>query len=121
MPTFTEAFGIKKAQAEIDFVDIPLGKDIRLFIDPYAISQRRDEWSQECNELIRYFFQLIIESIRSKNLDKAKELLQYLKEPNETHLGFSSNRPQGAGIGRFQADQLFKAISESSAVKTGFL
>jgi len=121
MPTFTKAFGIKKAQAEVDFVDIPLGKDIRLFIDPYAISQRRDQWSQECYGLISYFFQLIIESIRSNNLDKAKELLQYLKEPNETHLGFSSNRPQGAGIGRFQADQLFKAISESTAVKTGFL
>ena len=121
MPTFTKAFGIKKAQAEVDFVDIPLGKDIQLFIDPYAISQRRDHWSQECYSLISYFFQLIIESIRSNNLEKAKELLQYLKEPNETHLGFSSNRPQGAGIGHFQADQLFKAISESSAVKTGFL
>ncbi len=121
MSTFTKVFGIKKAQAEVDFVDIPLDTDIRLFIDPYAISQRRDQWSQDCYDLISYFFHLIVESIRSKNLDKARELLLHLQEPNETHLGFSSNRPQGAGIGRHQADQLFKAISESSAVKTGFI
>ncbi len=121
MPTFSKAFKIDKSQGELDFVDIPLNKDIPLFIDPYALSQRRDEWSLSCHELIKYFFQLIVESIRVGNIDKARELLFYLKEPNETRFGFSKNRPQGAGIGRFQAEQLFAAISESSAVKTGFL
>ncbi len=121
MSTFSKFFGINKTQAELDFVDVPLNKDTALFIDPYAISQRRDSWSQSCHELIKYFFQLIIESIRAGNYDKAKELLLYLKEPNETRLGFSKNRPQGAGIGHFQAEQLYRAISESTAVKTGFL
>lgn len=121
MPTFSKVFDINKTQAELDFVDVPLNSDTPLFIDPYAISQRRDSWSLSCHELIKYFFQLIIESIRAGNHEKAKELLLYLKEPNETRLGFSKNRPQGAGIGYFQAEQLYQAISESSAIKTGFL
>jgi len=121
MQTFSKAFGINKTQAELDFVDVPLNSDTPLFIDPYAISQRRDVWSLSCHEIIKYFFQLIIESIRAGNYDKAKELLLHLKEPNETRLGFSKNRPQGAGIGHFQAEQLYMKISESSAIKTGFL
>jgi len=121
MTTFSKVFHLNKSQAELDFIDVPINSDIPLFIDPYAVSQRKDAWSMSCHELIKYFFQLIVESIRSKNDNKAKELLLYLKEPNETHLGFSKNRPHGAGIGHFQADQLYKAISASSAVKTGFL
>ena len=121
MLTFSKAFRINKSQSELDFVDIPLNNDIPLFIDPYALSQRPDVWSLSCHELIKYFFQLIIESIRAGNLDKARELLLHFKEPNETRFGLSRNRPQGAGIGRFQAEQLYAAISESSAVKTGFL
>lgn len=121
MPTFAKVFNINKTQAELDFIDIPLLSDTPLFIDPYAISQRKDPWSLSCHELIKYFFQLIVESIRAGNNEKAKELLLHLKEPNETRLGFSKTRPQGAGIGYFQADQLYKAISESTAVKTGFL
>jgi hypothetical protein len=121
MSTFSKVFRINKSQAELDFIDVLINSDTPLFIDPYAISQRRDAWSISCHELIKYFFQLIVESIRAKNHNKAKELLFYLKEPNETHLGFSKKRPQGAGIGRYQAEQLYQAISESSAVKTGFL
>jgi len=121
VPTFSKVFGINKTQPELDFVNVHLNRDAPLFIDPYAISQRRDSWSLSCHELIKSFFQLIIESIRAGNYDKAKELLLHLKEPNETRLGFSKNRPQGAGIGHFQAEQLYQTISESSAVKTGFL
>ncbi len=121
MSTFSKVFGINKSQAELDFIDVPINSDMPLFIDPYAISQRKDAWSISCHEVIKYYFQLIVESVRSNNHNKAKELLLHLKEPNETHLGFSKKRPQGAGIGRFQADQLYHAISASSAVKTGFL
>lgn len=121
MSTFSKIFKINKAQAELDFVDVPIIKDIRLFIDPFAISQRRDPWSLECHRLIKIFFQMIIESIRSGNERKARELLLHLREPNETRFGFSSSRPQGAGIGNLQAQQLYAAIKDSSAVKTGFL
>jgi hypothetical protein len=41
---------------ELDFVDIPLDTDIKLFVDPYAISVRPESWFQECNEYIISFF-----------------------------------------------------------------
>jgi hypothetical protein len=48
-------------------------------------------------------------------------MLQFLGEPNETRLGYSEGRPQGAGIGPGQADELYQALSGSTAVKTGFI
>ena len=42
---FTQAFGLTKSQAELDFVNIDLGGDIPLFVDPFALSIRKDAWS----------------------------------------------------------------------------
>ena len=36
MPTFSTAFGLGKTQLELDFVDVALQRDNRLFIDPFA-------------------------------------------------------------------------------------
>jgi hypothetical protein len=35
---FSTYYGLVKSQAELDFVDVPLETDIRLFVDPYALS-----------------------------------------------------------------------------------
>lgn len=121
MPTFSETFNLNKTQAELDFVDVELSGDIQLFIDPFAISQRRDRWSMDCNTIIAYFFQNVIDYIRASKFDRALYLLSYLNEPNETRLGFSLGEPQGAGVGRFQARQLLSAFRKSSAVRTGFI
>jgi hypothetical protein len=56
MPKFAKAFGISKTQAELDFVDVPLHTDARLFIDPFAIGQRVDVWSQQCHTTLVVFF-----------------------------------------------------------------
>jgi hypothetical protein len=54
-------------------------------------------------------------------LEEAKGLLLRLREPNETRFGYSRGRPAGAGIGYHQAQQLFDALAESSAIRTGFI
>lgn len=121
MPTFSQAFRLNKTQAELDFVDVPLHTDISLFLDPFALSQRVDRWSQECHATLLGFFQRVVDSIRSRRHEEARELLSHLREPNETRLGLSSGRPQGTGIGNFQADQIYEALRDSAAVATGFL
>lgn len=121
MPTFCKAFEIKKTQAEVDFVDVSLHTDNRLFLDPFALSQRLDRWSNECHQTLVAFFQLVIDDIRAGRGERARRLFLNLREPNETRLGFSARRPQGAGIGNLQADQLYEALRDSAAVGTGFL
>ena len=117
----SEAFNLGKTQAQLDFVDVDLARDAPLFIDPFAISQRLDSLSQECHLTLEAFFQRFVDSIRAGQPDDARALLLRLREPNETRLGYSTRRPQGAGIGTMQAGQLFAALQSSTAVQTGFL
>lgn len=121
MTTFSKYFGLGKSQGELDFVDVQLNRDIALFLDPFAISQRPDRWSQDCHAHLLAFFQKVADYIRASRHDEARQLLAHLREPNETRFGLSHGRPQGAGIGSYQADQLFLTFRESNAVKTGFL
>lgn len=121
MPLFSEEFGLQKQQYELDFVDIPVNADIPLFIDPFALSHRPERWSQEAHRTLVHLFDRIVHAIRRNDDAAATRLLGRLSEPNETHFGYSRGRPQGAGIGRFQAQQLLDALKDSTAVQTGFL
>lgn len=121
LKSFSKHFELQKTQAELDFVDVPVDADIPLFIDPYAISRRPDRWSHDCHQTILHFFDSVVQAIRSGGERKAQRLLLRLREPNETHFGYSKGRPRGAGIGYGQARQLYEALGQSSAVRTGFL
>jgi len=121
MATVSKFFKLNKTQAELDFVDVFLESDIPLFIDPFAIAQREDRWSQNCHRILVSYFQRVIDNIRDGKPQEARELLLHLREPNETRFGYSISKPQGAGIGHFQASQILKALEESTAVRTGFI
>lgn len=121
MARVSEVFALNHTQAELDFVDVELNADNLLFADPLGLSQRVDEWSVHAHGTLVSFFQAIIDRIRSDRTAEAQDLLYHLSEPNETRLGYSRGRPQGAGIGGHQAVQIYKRLAASSAVKTGFL
>lgn len=121
MASVSKTFNLGKSQAELDFVDVDVTKDTPLFIDPFALSRRRDRWSHEAHQTLSEFFQRVLDAIRSKNDNLARELLGYLQEPNETRLGLSKGKSQGAGIGHFQADELFDALKSSAAVQSGLI
>lgn len=121
MATFAQHYGLGKAQGELDFVDVELTTDTPLFIDPFAISLRQDRWGYDAHAIIVSFFQTVVDSIRANQHQRARQLLSNLSEPNETRLGLSRGRSQGAGIGNLQADSLLSALRDSQAVQTGFL
>lgn len=114
-------FNLGKTQAELDFVNIDTDRDTPVFVDPYALEIKDDQWSNRCADHIRSFFSAVIEAIRTNNEGRALHLLSHLHEAQETYLGVSRDRPQGRGIGRGHAGQLFEALQRSRAVQTGLL
>ena len=118
---FSDYFNLGKSQAELDFVDIPLDTDIKLYVDPYALSIENDLWFIECNNLVVDYFQLVINSIMSKELQTAKRLLSNLHEPNDTHLGESKGKPSGRGVGSVQAGAIYNQLKDSKAAISGKL
>lgn len=121
--TFSKYFGIEKSQYELDFVDVPINRgDISLFIDPYAISKRKDYWSIDCHNAIVEFFQGVIDQILQNNERQAKYMLSGLREPNQTKFGLSIGKhPRGRGVGGEQTKDIYDALVDSTAVKTGFI
>jgi hypothetical protein len=117
----SQHFGLGHTQHELDFVDVPVGADIPLFVDPFALSQRPDAWSRDAHKTLLSFFQKVVDTIRKGRDAEALALLQHFKEPNETRFGLSKGGPAGAGVGGFQSRKLLDALRASSAVKTGFL
>ena len=121
MPTFSEAFELLVTHAGLDFVDIDLSTDMPLFIDPYAIQIRQDQWSDRCGDHIRSFFTTLLDALRANDLARAGHLLNHLHEPNETHFGVSQGRPSGRGVGDHKAAMLANALVRSRAFQTGVL
>jgi hypothetical protein len=121
MPTFSQAFNLGKSQLELDFVDVSLLRDNKVFVDPFGIAQSLDRWSMDAASTVAAFFQQVVDDIRGGHEENARRLLSSLGEPNETRFGYSSNRPKGAGIGEMQAGEIYDALRTSSAVRQGFI
>lgn len=121
MPRFSDYFNLGKSQAELDFVDVSNDYDTPVYVDPYAIEVRDDQWSAQASEAIRSFFLEVLSALRSGDRFRAANLMSHLHEPKETFLGVSSDKPQGLGVGAGQANQLINAILNSTAYKTGLL
>jgi hypothetical protein len=117
----SEHYRLGAAQPSLDFLDVTVGGDDALFIDPQSLRELPGAWAQECVALIQDFFDRVLELIRSGQTFKARQLLAQLSEPNETHLGLSQGTARGHGMGKGLARQLAAALSASEAVKTGLL
>lgn len=118
---FSDHFNIDKPQSQLDFVDIPLETDIKLYVDPYALHISPVDWLRTCGDLVVNYFHLLIVALKDKDRAKAMMLLANLHEPNETRLGESKGKPSGRGWGRKQAEQLYTSLSKSKAVSSGLL
>ena len=118
---FSEHFKLNKTQIELDFVDIPLGTDIPLCIDPHVIATREDTFSVKCNNIVVNFFQTVVTKIKEGDDKFAKYMLGKLREPNQTHFGLSTEEPKGRGVSGKQSIDVYRKFKESRAVKTGFL
>lgn len=121
VPRISEYYHLGKEQPELDFVDVPVHTDLRLFLDPYALRLEPDPWFTEATNLIVDFFETVLQCLRSYNERRALELLFHLAEPNETHLGLSRGKPQGRGLGPKQSREIYDRLGKSRAVRTGFL
>jgi hypothetical protein len=64
MKTLSEHFGLNRAQAELDFVDVPINGDLGLFVDPFTFTVRDDAWSFACNESVLSFFSAALDCVR---------------------------------------------------------
>lgn len=117
----SEHFNLPFRQPELDFVDVDVIGDTRVYVDPHAIRSLATDWPSWCVSLLQDFFETVISAIGGGAGDRAEVLLAGLREPNETHLGLSKGRARGHGVGSLLGQDIVAAIQSSAAVKSGLL
>jgi hypothetical protein len=108
-------------QPELDFVDVDVRGDTKLFVDPRALLLLPTEWGEECVALVQDFFGTVMGAIQAGDQQAANRMLGQLREPNETRLGLSRDRAQGHALGPQLAERVGDSLARSEAAKTGLL
>ena len=67
--------------------------------------------------------QVVVGHVHANETDEAYELLRYLNEPNETHLGQTADGApaRGRAVGEVFAELIVEAIQQSAAGKSGLI
>jgi hypothetical protein len=120
-PRVSEFYRLGLSQSDLHFVDVDLLGDDPLFVDPFLLRTSDDPWAHECVALVQDYFKELLAALRNGPEPRVRELLSGLREPNETHLGYSSYLARGRGIGAELGDRVGKALSGSKAIETGVL
>lgn len=114
-------YNLSKTQPVLDFVDVDMSTDTEVFLSPKALETLGSVWGDSCLHNVQHFFTKVLKLVKDGNNNAALELLEVLREPNETHLGLSSGRSRGRALGEGSAFLVWDALSNSAAAKTGLL
>lgn len=114
-------FNLGSQQPELKFVDLKLDQDNLLFIDPRLIEIHHDSFSEKMQKRIEVFWAELIKAARANDTSRMDFILGGLKEPNETRLGYSSNKPHGNSVADKLKPKIIAAIQRNKAVRTGIL
>jgi hypothetical protein len=121
MAKVSEYYNLGRTQPSLDFVDVDVAGDVQVFVDPRAIRLLHTEWGEQCRELLTTFFSEVLSAIQADDVRRARQLMSRLREPNETHLGFSVGRSRGHGLGLVASESVADALSASRAARSGLL
>jgi len=76
---FSEHYHLGLKQNDLDFVDIFIEKDLKLFIDPWAIKECNNTFGSECKSYINNFFDLLIKRISEGEIVPVEDMLSFVK------------------------------------------
>jgi hypothetical protein len=114
-------YRLERDQTTLDFVDVPIGNDVAVFLDPSRLRSMDSIWASECNSLLQHFFETLLGHIQRQDMVAGIYMLEGLSEKNEFHLGLSRGKSQGTGFGPQYARKFWDALTKSKAGRTGLL
>lgn len=117
----SEQYGLGVSQPSLEFLDVDVRRDTKVFVDPQAFSYLSTDWGRECVSLLQDFYGEVMEAVRRGDTARGMYLLARLSESNEAHLGLSAGDSEGSGVASGLAGDIFDALSASRAVASGLI
>lgn len=108
-------------QQDLEFLDIRVDWDNKLFIDPTRIEAEKNSLSVECDRVIIDFFNTVLDLYAESKIDEARANLVYSGESNEIFLGYTEGFPQGTGNSEEDLDDIFKYIDTKDLISKGLI
>jgi hypothetical protein len=112
---FFRYFGLNQKQAELDFVDIDVSRDTRLFLDPYSIQIKDNEFSARSADQIRTYFSAVMEALRTNDLDHARYLTSTQRNITEVMLGSTVDEATKTQVHAFLDENNLSQVPLSAA------
>lgn len=96
VPTVSRYFGLS---GPLEFLDVDVATDNRLFIDPHAVRIERgpSPFARRARGCITTFFDEVLACVLGERTEHGLYLLQHFNEPKETRLGMSKEGINGHG------------------------
>lgn len=117
----SQYFKLSRDQTTLDFIDVPIGNDTPVFLDPSRLRSMQSTWASECNSILQHFFETLLRHLQTNNDTAGINMLAALTEKNEFHLGFSKGISDGRAFGRGYAREVWNAMKKSQAGNTALL
>lgn len=104
---------------KLDFVNINLSKDNKIFLDPLKIKKGDTEFHKKCYQKIDWFIDNLLKLAKNKEYKKLMEIVENLYERNETRLGYSIETTFGKSFGENGGTDLIKLLAKNEMIKNG--
>lgn len=117
----SEHYSLGVTQPSLEFLDVDIDGDTRVFVDPFAFHYLDTDWGNECVSLLQDFYGEVSHAVQHQDDGRSLYLLGQLGESNETHLGLSSGPSRGSGVADGLATEIYDALIGSEAMATGLL
>ena len=117
----SQFFNLDRDQSTLDFVDVPIGSDVPVFLDPSRLRSMESTWASECVALLQNYFGCVLRHLAAGDRVAGVSLLEALHERNEFHLGMSSGVSDGRAFGRGYAERVWAEMERSEARRSGLL
>ena len=105
----------------MDFVNIDLTKDNKLFIDPLRIRNGKTDFHKNCFAKIERFVEIMINLSQERKFKELIEFIENFYERNETRLGYSIDTMYGKSFGENGGTDLVKQFTKNNIWESGFV
>ena len=104
---------------KLEFVNVNLDKDNKIFLDPLKIKRSKTEFGKKCYNKIEEFINNLLNLAKNRNYKELLKIIDNLYERNETRLGYSINSSLGKSFGENGGKNLVQSLANNKMIING--